>query len=456
MKKILFAVLFFAPAFAFADVRINEIAWMGDLVSSDHEWIELYNDNDASQDLSGWKFFGIDSSDSTKEKFSFSLSGSISGKGYFLIESKRTLKDLSPYLASDIAPVTFSLVNTGEVLLLKNADGSKIDEVKPSLKTKWDKGNNTTKETMQWNGSQWIEATPTPRLKNKMVDTVVIPKIETEAKTDSSSVSNNSGTSAHESPLPLSDFSQKQELSVSAGRNRITAVGNSVVFETYAVDAKGGKAQNVSSLWSFGDGLQAGGSKVSHVYKYPGDYAVVLNVMSGENQAVSRAEVKVFSPEISFEMAEDGTIFLVNNSSYELNIGGWKITGTTGNFVIAPDTIIEAGKKIIFSKVITGIDFSLCQAVDLLSGDGMIVSSFAKVQKVIMPVATTLIEIPVVAEKKIEPVVSIAPVVSKLKTETAAAIISVPTLEKEKTMPAQKITLKKPDGFFTKIWKMFF
>ncbi|MCX6739359.1 MAG: lamin tail domain-containing protein [Candidatus Parcubacteria bacterium] len=441
MKKILVAVLFFAPTFAFANVRINEIAWMGTTKSSTDEWIELYNDGDTLVDVTNWTI-----SISTKK-----LTGNIPAKGYYLLE--RTDDTTVPAILADFI-YTGEMNNNGIRLILKNSVGAEMDSVDAT--SGWQKGDSVTKETMQWNGSVWITALATPKAENKSVDTItVVPKTETKTEADSSS--NNSDTSAHESPLPLSTFSQKQELLVSAGRNRITAVGNSVVFETYAVDAKGGKAQNVSSLWSFGDGLQAGGSKVLHVYKYPGDYAVVLNVMSGENQAVSRAEVKVFSPEVSFEMTEDGTIFLANNSSYELNIGGWKISGTAGNFVIAPDTIIEAGKKIIFSKAITGIDFSPCQAIHLFSPDGMTVSSFEKAQKIIMPAATTTpMEIPVLVEKKIEPVVSIAPVISKPKRETAVAIISVPILEKEKTMPAQKITLKKPDGFFTKIWKMFF
>ncbi len=450
MKKILFAVLFFAPAFAFADVRINEIAWMGTTKSSTDEWIELYNDGDSSVDVANWII-----SISTKK-----LTGTIPAKGYYLLE--RTDDTTVPDIKADFI-YTGEMNNNGIRLVLKNASGAEVDSADAT--SGWKKGNAETKETMQRNGSDWITAVATPKAENKTVD-VPVKEIKVDIKTESSPA-NPSDSSAHASPLPLSDFSQKQELSVSAGRNRVVAVGNSVVFETYAIDAKGGKAQNVSSLWSFGDGLQTNGSKVSHVYKYPGDYAVVLNVTSGENQAVSRAEVKVFSPEISFEMAEDGTISLANNSSYELNIGGWKISGTAGNFVIAPDTIIEAGKKIIFSKAITGIDFSSCQAVDLLSADGTVVSSFAKKINVpdgvgnprpatVLIASTTPMEIPVVTEKKIEPVVSIAPVIPKPKTETAAAIIAVPLLEKEKTMPVQKITLKKPDGFFTKIWKMFF
>ena len=37
-----------------ADVRINEVAWMGTLVSSNDEWIELYNTGSNEIDLSGW------------------------------------------------------------------------------------------------------------------------------------------------------------------------------------------------------------------------------------------------------------------------------------------------------------------------------------------------------------------------------------------------------------------
>jgi hypothetical protein len=485
MKKIIFAGLLLAPSFVFADVRINEVAWMGDITSPDHEWIELYNDSDVLQDLSGWKLMAYDTTETTKEKFSIALTGVISAKGYFLVERKRSASDTAPYLASDFTTVSFSLVNGGETLLLKSDGDSKIDEVRSSFKTKWEKGDNVTKETMQWNGAKWITATATPRAENKTADTSATNTTDdtnTDTTTDTAQTSSPGttlDTSAHVSPLPLSDFSQKQELYISAGRNRIVSVGSPVAFEAFAIDAKGVRSQNIASVWSFGDGAQGGGPKVTHTYKYPGDYVVVLNANAGGNEAVSRAEVRVFAPKIALGKEEDGSVSLVNDSAYEINIGGWKIVGAGGGgtFVASSDTIIKEGKKLIFPKTVTGIDFSDMASIEFLSPDGAIVASFAKTLKPLaIPMAsTTPTTIPPVAEKKIETAVAEtdAPLIAVPKPETvnpktqqsaqsAAVALAVPEKEKPAIVSAggpgeakQTIVLKKPEGFFAKIWNFF-
>jgi hypothetical protein len=460
MKKIIFAGLLFAPTLVFANVRINEIAWMGNNISTSHEWIELYNDADASQDLSGWKLVATETDNDDKEKFSITLSGVISEKGYFLIESKRSESDKAPYLASDFTQVSFSLLNGGETLRLKNVDNLKMNEVKSPFKTKWEKGDNATKETMQWNGTAWITAPATPRVANQTVDTAEttsdIPTNDPDA-----SLSSDLDTSAHISPLPLSDFSQKQELYISAGRNRIVSVGNSVVFEAYAIDAKGAKSQNISAAWSFGDGAQARGAKVSHTYKYPGDYVVVLNANAGGNEAVSRASVRVFAPKIILFLEEDGAVSLENDFAYEINIGEWKIRGANGSFVVSSDTIILPGKKLIFSKANTAIDFSKSASIELLFPDGVIGASFAKIPTPIMAIASSTFPVVPMAGKIIEPPVVakiVQPVISpKPKTQLATAALATPEPETTATTaPAQKIILKKPEGFFAKIWHFFF
>lgn len=43
--------------YAFASVRITEIAWMGTAESQFGEWIELYNDSAENVSLSGWKLY---------------------------------------------------------------------------------------------------------------------------------------------------------------------------------------------------------------------------------------------------------------------------------------------------------------------------------------------------------------------------------------------------------------
>ncbi|MFA5830400.1 MAG: lamin tail domain-containing protein [Candidatus Paceibacterota bacterium] len=461
MKKIIFvAVLLLVPNFVSANVRINEVAWMGDSLSAYNEWIELYNDGDAEQNLSGWAIVTTDG------KFSAALSKTIQPKGYFLLEHVKA--DATKSTASDVLSYTGTYFNNngGIILLLKNGD-IEIDKIDAT--EKWAAGNpdKSKEQTMQRDESEWVTAPATK--KTAYVPGSALSDTTTDTTTDTnndtaltSSSSRTFDTSAHVSPLSLSDFSQKQELYISAGRNRIVSVGSPILFEAYAVDAKGEKSQNISAAWSFGDGAQAKGAKVSHTYKYSGDYVVVLNAVGDGNEAVSRASVRVFSPKIILLLEEDGAVSLANDSAYEINIGDWKIRGMNGSFVASLDTIVLPGKKIIFSKANTAIDFSKSASMELLFPDGVIAASFAKIPTPIVAVASTTFPIISASERITEPpaiVKIVQPFVSSKPKQQTAAAASVAVSEPEElavTAPAQKIILKKPEGFFTKIWHFFF
>jgi hypothetical protein len=432
---------------------------MGDSLSTYNEWIELYNDGDMEQNLSGWTI------GTTDGKFSAALSKTIQPKGYFLLEHVKA--DAAKSTASDVLSYTGTYFNNngGIILQLKNGD-IEIDTI--DAMEKWPAGNpdKSKEQTMQWDGSKWVTAPATKKTAyvsgSALSDMVTDSTTDTNTDTPSSHLSA-SDTSAHVSPLPLSNFSQKQELYISAGRNRTVAVGNPVIFEAYAIDAKGVKVQNVSSVWSFGDGAQGGGTKVLHTYKYSGEYAVVLNASAGGNEAVSRAEIKVFAPKINIGMEDGGGISLLNDSANEINIGGWKISSVSGTFVAAQDTIIGAGKKLVLPKAVTTVDFSRSVSVELLSPDGVIVARYAK--PVITVASTTPItlatsaEIPAVQKESESVIAEIdAPliIVPEPKAKMQAAAVAVVAPEKAASTPKQTIILKKPEGFFAKIWNFFF
>jgi hypothetical protein len=475
MKKIIFAAFFFfiAPSVVFSAIRINEISWMGDLVSSDHEWVELYNDSDSSQDLSGWKLSAFDTADTAKEKFSLALSRTIPAKGYFLIERKRGATDTSPYLSSDFTTASFSLLNTGETLLLKNSDGSQTNEVK-SLAASWQAGDNTTKETMQWSGSAWITAKATPKFQNANMGTI---KTSTDTtNTSSSDKTTTTNISAHLSPLTLSDFSNNQEFFISAGRDRVTPAGGTLPFEGYALDSKSKKADGVSFSWVFGDGSNTTGTKVSHIYEYPGNYIVILNAELNGSRAVSRANILVFTPDITLSLQEVETgeaIILSNNSVYELNIGGWKLRLGDIVYLFPEDTLVGAENEITISPSLSKFKTNVSGKVVLLLPNDKIVAESVGfvVEEKKNPTETTLDISSGKNEKTVVVVSPIAPTnITVTPTHTSfsapkikkpaqyAAVIDV--AKKEKTSGGeekmQTIVIKKPEGVFSKIWHLFF
>jgi len=149
------AAFFVAPKIVWAQVIINEVAWMGSSASANDEWMELYNDA-SPVDLAGWKIiWGAD------DKYSITLAGQISANGYFLLE--RTNDDSVPGITADQI-YAGALGNSGDYLKLFNAQNSLVSEINASAG--WPAGDNAQKLTMErtaggaWQNSANADGTP--------------------------------------------------------------------------------------------------------------------------------------------------------------------------------------------------------------------------------------------------------------------------------------------------------
>ncbi len=155
--------------------------------------------------------------------------------------------------------------------------------------------------------------------------------------------------STHSGEEDLSDYNEKSVFEVAAGRERVALVGAPIEFGAKYNLLK--KDQCAPSFrWSFGDGFDVEGRNVTHTYKYPGKYQIVLNGACGDYNSISRTIVKVESPAISILSLENGDTEVLNNGNTEINIGNWKIKGGQKDFVFPKDTIIGEKNKIILSK----------------------------------------------------------------------------------------------------------
>jgi hypothetical protein len=139
-------------------LSISEVAWMGSSVSSDDEWIELHNTGSEAVNLSGFVVSAQDGTPRLVVSTSTCANTHIEAGGYFLLE--RTDDESVPAISADCI-YSGSLENGGEALSIIDSASSTVYSVDASAG--WLAGNNTTKQTMQWNGGEWITATATPR-----------------------------------------------------------------------------------------------------------------------------------------------------------------------------------------------------------------------------------------------------------------------------------------------------
>lgn len=341
MSKLLVICLmvFVFPTFVFADVIINEIAWMGTSVSTNDEWIELYNGGSESVDLSSWHLIAIDG----QPDISFGdacVNTTISAGGYFLLE--RTDDDSVSGISADCI-YTGALGNTSERLQLLNTGGSVADSVDAS--DGWPAGNNTTKETMQRSGSTWITALATPKAVN----------VSTGSKTDpdnSSPPNTNNTSQAGGADEPYVQPENLPRIKADAGGDKRASVGEQVQFRGNAWGLDDAFLENGRYAWNFGDGATYEGQNVGHEYMFPGTYTVRLVVSSGKYSASDDVRVVVGNNTIQVSEVlpgDTGWIELHNKGLESIHVGGWIVETKEARFTMPLGTTIAPQSFVVLS-----------------------------------------------------------------------------------------------------------
>lgn len=187
----------------------------------------------------------------------------------------------------------------------------------------------------QWSVSQKITVS---------VDGESVPVGEVLAANTTNSTTQNSQSATSGSATPAYSTPASQ-LEVLAGSDRVTTPGSPVSFQA-TIKKNSSANSSVNFSWSYGDGNVGEGALVTHIYKYPGEYAVVLNAKSGNNFAISRFKVKVLETKISLTDKGDHTE-ITNETNGEINLFNWKLVKNSQAFIFQPDTIILPKSKIL-------------------------------------------------------------------------------------------------------------
>lgn len=350
------------PSLSLGQVVINEIMY-APANGSAYEWIEIHNSGNESVDITDWRFFnGLDISAPLRlQKGSVTLSPN----GYAIITTLGSFTaNWTSFSGTVFTSSQFSLPDNS----LKSSTYKAISDSNKKIINfvTYDTGLGGSKEfgnSLQKNVSSWVSGLPTPGTQNissTNTSTGTNTEVSNTSSSQSSSSSNSTGSSnassvsAHSSPAPLSDTTSKVTFEVSAGRERLSTTGNSIVFRAVATKSDGTSENNIFYDWSFGDGTRGQGKTVSHSYKFPGEYIIVLNARTGDLQAVSRTEVRVVSPQISLTKVSGG-VEIHNQAKVEVNLEGWNISVDRKSFTIPADTIIPANKKIVFADSVTNL-----------------------------------------------------------------------------------------------------
>lgn len=161
--------------------------------------------------------------------------------------------------------------------------------------------------------------------------------------------------SAHSAQEDLSSYLKKTILEIDIGRERNVSVGGNVEFQAFVKPHKEIEERQVEISWSFGDGITGSGTKVSHKYEFPGEYAVIANARFKDERSVARTKVIVRENLLSITDVTDDFIEITNDASYEVNLYQYRLREKQSEFVFPKDTIIFPNRSIKFSRQTTGL-----------------------------------------------------------------------------------------------------
>jgi hypothetical protein len=319
------------PTLAQAQVRISEVAWMGTTQSSDDEWIELHNTTGDAVTLDGWVL-------GDGQSLSISLSGSIGGNAYVLLErtDDTAVPDVSMLMA-----YTGALANTGRTLTLRDQSGARIDEVVGGENWSLIGGDNATKMTAQrTSAGDWITQVGTPGAATVpgAVSPVATSSLQSAAGTSQSNTRRTGSSRVLHRTPPVKK--EPAALTVTIDAPSVAYVNLPVTFTAVPEGPSSAILKSLKYTWNLGDTHTASSSVVTHRYEYPGEYTVVVEAQFAKRYEYVRHEIHVLPIALTLSRGDRGELRITNTSSHEVDIGGYTIRGAT-SFVFPRFTILK-------------------------------------------------------------------------------------------------------------------
>lgn len=213
--SLIFTIFFLTPfSFTFAQVIVSEIMYDLSGADSDREWIEVQNIGSTPVDISGWKFREDDTNHSLKV---FQGTTTLTSRAFAIIADNPTqfLAD-NPQFSQAVFDSTFSLSNTGEVLILKDSYLADIDSVSYAS-TQGGAGNG---QSLQKVNGTFVSGKPTPGRENA-ASPAPLKEVSSPVKKTTVGTSKTSSTrkalleKADETVIPLVSNVQEEKRNIS-------------------------------------------------------------------------------------------------------------------------------------------------------------------------------------------------------------------------------------------------
>lgn len=372
-------------------LRINEIMYDAPGSDTGAEWVEIYNDEGSSVNLSGYKFFEAD----TNHGLTLISGNSTLASGDFaiIVSDPTIFESIYPGVSVSIFDSSFSLVNTGgEYIAIKDASGNVLDGLTydPSIGA-GDNGN-----TLSYSSGVWVSASPTPGTTNASGSTENTDDTNDDtsgSNSDSDSDTVNSTTSSSDGTVSSSENVVETVWTMEIKAPAYGIVGSDVVFESEVYNNNGKKVYPGKLVWNMGDGTvihQDSAGELRHTYFSTGTYVVYVDYYKAtsfpadEPVVSARVNLNVNNNTFTIERGKEigflTDVVLTNKSGKEVNLGDWKIVGDLHTYTIPKNTISIYGKDLTLSGTATGFTTG-DETITLYDPSGTNVASYNVNQK---------------------------------------------------------------------------
>jgi hypothetical protein len=353
MKKLLVVVaLAFLPTSSSA-LTINEI--MSNPVGTDdgREWIEVYNNDAQSVDMSR---ITISIKGGNPVPVTVVQGGSMLPPGGYAIvgstvsSQTKFLQDYPSYTGI-LARASISLVNTGATSIDIRMDGVVADSVPTYTAAK--EGSSLSKI----NGS-WVTAPPSPGTENTSSSPTE------ESSQTSSSASQNQVTITQMSP-------PSPDVLLYVPFEKTIVAGADTEFTVSGMTKAGKTVDNMSYAWAFGDGGRSTGSSTVYRYVYPGHYVARVEGGNGSVLGVASIRVTVVAPEIKIASVGFGKygsyVDIQNPNAYDIDLSQWKLSINGALYPFPKNTILGKVDVTRFSGMAMGFASTTVDTVTKVS-----------------------------------------------------------------------------------------
>ena len=315
---------------------INELMWDAT------EYVELLNTTNEAISLNGWTLTRQKPDGDEKIIITFDEEVIIPAADFLLIEKKEE----ASAIAADVITSSLTLVNSGELVTLRDEVGTVIDQA--NQLGSWFAGENTTEGVAMERADAGASGTSAASW-----------------HTSVGTVGERNGTPGAVNSAPA--INQPPTGEITAPETGTT--GTAITF--MAKDVQDPDGDSVTVAWSFGDGGSATGTEVTHTYSSAETFVVSMSMSDGVNETevahtititkrtyVDHVAINEFLVNPTGSDADNEFIELINTSDDEVDIGGWQLDdkeGGSSTYTIPSDTKLSGRGILSFPRTETKI-----------------------------------------------------------------------------------------------------